>query len=183
MTQPLITSDQLTLTDDDVVEHASDIIRSACGWHIFPSMDSDEVYSGTGSQYLQLRTKYLTAVIAVGVIDYSGTVTTLVEGTDFRKTESGLLERLRGHWWPSGVATVEVQFTHGYDTAPQDLVAVATSFARRWPAAAQPWTAMTMGRASVSLGQGLGAGGKGLAPGSFSSAEQIVLSRYTLVGL
>lgn len=56
---------------------------------------------------------------------------TLVAGEDYKLGQHGVLHRLGGFRWASGVQIVTVTYSHGYGTLPDAIVSVATRAAAR----------------------------------------------------
>lgn len=177
---PFITTGQLALTDDDAVSAASGIIRTYCGWHIYPSLTFTLTMDGKGGEFFFLPSKYVTAVTALSVTDSDGTVTALVDGTDYQWNQQGVLERisLNGYGttcWPWTLQSVTVSFTHGYDTPPDEITALCQSIAKRWPSFASAWDSKRLGSASLSAGANA-------KFGDLTPLEAMVLSRYKVHG-
>lgn len=101
---------------DQVLTAAGETVRGICGWHIAPKVTQTLTLDTQGGQYLFLPTMYLVDVTAVR--DVTGDTPSPIVG--WRKSPVGMLFRAYG--WPSGLAAVEVDLVHGYDTCPADLV-------------------------------------------------------------
>ena len=56
---------------------------------------------------------------------------TLTVSDDYKVGRHGILHRVGGARWASGIQNVEVTYSHGYATLPDDIVAIATRAASR----------------------------------------------------
>lgn len=104
-------------------------IQGALGWHIAPESDSTEVFTVRNMvKRLYLPTKHLVSVNEVRV-----------DGTVLATTEYGVVQQNATvvkviDWWPPGFDNVEVDFTHGYEECPKELlslIAEAAAIGRR----------------------------------------------------
>ena len=91
-------------------------VRSAARWHIAPSVTETLLLDCDGGTRLVLPSLYVTAISEVRDVSCE----TPVVITDYRWSSKGILSRRCG-WWPCGLATVEVDLTHGYEECPADL--------------------------------------------------------------
>lgn len=107
-----------------MLEWVSAVIRAYCGWHIAPVLTETLHVDGEGSRHLWLPSLHVTGVAEV---KNNGEV---VDPDQYDWSESGYLELRCGHFStrPRGI---EVTLTHGYDTAPGDLVEATVSIASR----------------------------------------------------
>lgn len=120
---PLVGSGDLTgfpgaPFSDGVVAAAAGQVRAVCGWHLAPAV-AETVALVTGGSAVALLPS-LRVVSVQEVRDEDGNVLT---GWRFRP--NGVL-RLPGGW-PD---VIEVDFTHGHESCPSELVAVVAEFAR-----------------------------------------------------
>ena len=108
---------------------------------------------------------------------------TLVVDDDYKLGQYGILRRV-GDDWAIGTQIIEIAYTHGYATIPDDVVGVCTRAAARayqagLAAAAVGAVAgvasMTLGDYSFSLGTGAG-GGAGEGVMGASAARMLLLS-------
>ena len=108
---------------------------------------------------------------------------TLVVDDDYKLGQYGILRRV-GDDWAIGTQIIEIAYTHGYATIPDDVVGVCTRAASRayqagLAAAAVGAVAgvasMTLGDYSFSLGTGAG-GGAGEGVMGASAARMLLLS-------
>jgi hypothetical protein len=125
----------------------------------------------------------------------------LVDGEDYMLAQYGQLMRLAGgngsySRWAQGVQIVVVTYTHGYDTLPDDVVAVATRAASRAYQAGLfaddtsgvPGVASkSLGDYSVSYTSGSGGGvGEGMLGASAARmlllSEKDMLNKYRIKG-
>ena len=97
-------------------------VRRFCGWHIAPSVTETITVNGSGTRIIALPTMHLTDVASV---------TEHGRPVPVEWTEVGLI-RHPGRWSDSW-RSVEVEFTHGFDEAPADLVSVIIDAALRMP--------------------------------------------------
>lgn len=185
MTTPFALVDDLTPSDDDLIDYATALIRMACEWHIYPSLTATQrvdicapllhaegdVSDSCGPERLYLWTLQLTAVQSAALPD--GTVLTT---EDLLTDPVGWVERADGLRWPS-TGTVVFDFTHGYSLVPPEIKAVAVSITKRMPASMAVWTSRKMGTAVLEMAPRVS-----IPPGSFSVAEGLVLERYRIPG-
>lgn len=108
------------------VKSASATVRKMAGWHIAPSTPETVMVDHDGGHTLLLRSLYVTDVLAVR--DVSGA--TPRDLTGWRWSQAGMISFAGGG--PCGFRSVEVEFVHGYDECPDDLLPViASSIERR----------------------------------------------------
>jgi len=179
MTEPFVTSQEVTISPDDAVDGASGMIRRLCGWHIWPQQTDTVQITPRGGEQLALPTLNLVSVSSITV---NGDVLDLSSVTTW---PSGVIERNPDQcdsrfwrdpdFWPRH-GTVTVEFTHGYGTVPPEIKAVCQSLASRWPASASQWTRRKMGSSEVAMTTGAGV----VPVGSLTLVEQMVIDRYTL---
>jgi hypothetical protein len=119
---------------------------------------------------------------------------TLVVDDDYKLGQHGILRRVDDDW-ATGTQIVQITYTHGYTTIPDDIVGVCTRAAARayqagLAAAAVGAVAgvasMTLGDYSYSLGSGAGGGaGEGIMGASAARmlllSEKDILNRYRYV--
>lgn len=108
------------------VKAAAETVRRMAGWHIAPSTTEVVTVDHDGGSTLLLRSLYVTDVVAVR--DVSGP--TPRELTGWRWSQAGMISFAGGG--PCGFRSVEVEFVHGYESCPADLLPViASSIERR----------------------------------------------------
>lgn len=144
-------------------------IRSYCGWHIAPSIQETVKLDGRGSRHLWLPSLYVTEVTAVS---NEGTALTDVE---YDWSESGYIESRYG-CWTTRPRQVEVEFTHGYDDIPADVVGVAVAVAARAIASPSGATRQQVGAVALGYATVNGASG-GIA---LLQHERDILDQYRL---
>lgn len=115
-----ITSATATL----VLNIASSVIRTHCGWDISQETVTAEPLDGTGERSLWLPTLRLTAI---GPVVENGV--TLTVGTDYDWTRYGKL--VRHGCWPRTARSVVVTYTHGYDEVPDVVKGACLGLAAR----------------------------------------------------
>ena len=167
-------ADSLVIDDDTALAYASAWVRAYCGWHIAPSIDDTVTLDTYGGRYLLLPTLHLTELGDVTLTDPDAIV---VEPDHLTWSQVGLVALTCGTW-PDGLATVTVDMTHGYDSAPDALAAVVVAVTKRLPAQFANVTAETAGGVSRQYG-GLLAGQASLSA-AFTAVELMVLDRYKL---
>ncbi|KQY58319.1 hypothetical protein ASD11_01235 [Aeromicrobium sp. Root495] len=106
------------------VQRAQRAVRSYCGWHIAPAFTETLKLDGDGSNLLFLPSLKIGEIVSV-VTD--GRVVDLDQVDD---SEAGYLQLNAGCWSPRPGKTFVV-LTHGYENAPEDVVAVVTAVAAR----------------------------------------------------
>lgn len=124
-----------------LVAAAAGAVRAEAGWHIAPVMfETVEVETGCGSVAM-LPSLRVTRVVEVR--DLSGGV---LDGWRVSRA-SGVLRRVSGRW-PD---VIEVDFEHGYDVCPPELVPVVAERAQRGKAGIVRQE--NLGSRSISLAQ------------------------------
>ena len=93
-------------------------VRLYCGWHIAPVVTETLTLDGPGGTLLRLPSARVKAVLSV---TNKGTVIDNPEWSEY-----GMI---RGFWWTEKFRGVVVEFTHGYDECPADLLDVLTQMA------------------------------------------------------
>jgi hypothetical protein len=183
MTRPFAYPDDLSPTDDDLIDYATALIRLSCEWHIFPvvsatlSVDirvarsnrAGFVSDHCGPHRLYLRTLQIVSVASATLPD--GTV---LAADQLVFDPVGWVGRADGLRWPS-TGTVQFAVTHGYADVPPAIKAATVSITKRLPASMSVWTRRKMGTALLEISPRVG-----IAPGSFNVAEELVLERYRL---
>lgn len=101
---------------DAVLEAACAQVRRIAGWHIAPSITETVVVDHDGSGVLHLRSLHVTDVVAVR--DLSGSTPRALTG--WRWSADGMLSGS----FPDGFRVLEVEYVHGYDECPADLLPV-----------------------------------------------------------
>lgn len=94
-------------------EAAIAAIRGYCGWHVGPEFEETLVLDGPGQADLLLPTQ---RVVAVASVKNDGTTVVNPEWSASGIIRGGWTTKFRG---------VEVVLTHGFETFPAELVAVA----------------------------------------------------------
>lgn len=141
------------ISSDELAEHlASDPetlaasaaarVRSYCGWHIAPRITETITINGAG-RLLPLPTLMLVDVQAVST-----------DGTDIDVlhcwwTEDGLL---RLPFQAAKDRPMEITFTHGYESAPEDIISVVAGLVSR--ATSNPQAANQIANGPFSVGYG-----------------------------
>jgi hypothetical protein len=120
-----ITIDSTNTAALAAIAEVSEEIRNYCGQQI-DLVEDDEVtldcYGGTKI--------FLTELPVVSVASVVEDDETLVEGTDYKLGQYGILHRLNGSW-RSGIQIITITYTHGRSTIPEDLKGVAARAAAR----------------------------------------------------
>lgn len=106
-----------------LVAAAADL-RSACGWHIAPSVTETLTAEASPRRgVLFVESMHLTAVTEIR--DPDGVV---VDPDTYEWRPAGIIERSSG-WWRAG--TYEVDVTHGYPDLPEDARTAILQLASR----------------------------------------------------
>jgi hypothetical protein len=127
------TATQQTITPDSALEDAIEFaLDAACDeirnrtCQTLDAVEGDVItLDGTDRQALLLPELPVTAVNSV-TIDKD--LTTELDVTDYVLGFGGILRRRKG--WPWGYGNITVDYDHGYETIPADLVNVAIQAAR-----------------------------------------------------
>lgn len=111
-----------TATATQALDIATEMIRGYTRQVL--SVDAGDIVllDGRGLYLMRLPERPVTALATVKVAGV-----TLVS-TEYQWTEMGFLERVRGVW-PKGRANIEVTYTHGYTTIPEDIRGVTLELA------------------------------------------------------
>lgn len=141
---------------------AEEAVRSACGWHIAPSVTETVKVEGDGSRVLLLPTLHLTAVTEIR--DEAGEV---VSG--YRIRENGIV---RGRVWRND-ELYSLDITHGYDAWPPELQEIIE---RLGDAAGTPGSIVQVGQVRYAVDPATGAP----IAGRLTALDQAVLERYRL---
>lgn len=104
-----------TGVDADDWEAACGAVRAYCRWHVAPSVPEPITVDGSGAAVLFLPTLHLTAVTS---ITNDGTAV-----VDPEWSESGMVRR--AGCWTRKLRGVVANITHGYETCPPEVLAVA----------------------------------------------------------
>lgn len=121
---------QITIAADSeaaarAIDEASEAIRNYCHQQI-DEVEDDEVtldcYGGTRIFLSELPVTEVASVVEDGE--------TLVDGTDYKLGQHGILHRLNGNWL-SGIQIITVTYTHGLATIPEDIKAICVRAAAR----------------------------------------------------
>lgn len=114
---------------DTLLRQAQAAIRRYCGWHIAPEVTETITLDGSGSRSLWLPSLYVTDIASV-------TVEGIVKDVDDYDWSTNGYVSSRFGTWSIRPRQIVVEFTHGYDDIPDDLIGVAVAMAGR--AAASP---------------------------------------------
>lgn len=109
------------------ITEASEAIRNYCRQQIDLVAGDQVALDVATSRCTKLFLPELPVVSVAAVVEDGET---LVEGEDYQLGNFGILHRRNGYW-AQGVQVVEVTYTHGYASIPQDIVDVATRAASR----------------------------------------------------
>lgn len=121
---------------------ASGAVRRYCGWSISAETKTGELVDGTGRRSVWLPTLRLTAVS-----DVTEGGVALVDGTDYVWTREGRL--YRAGLWRNVPRNIQVTYTHGFDTVPDDVQGVTLSAAGRIYVNPEGWRQHTVGSETV----------------------------------
>ncbi len=167
------------------LDAATAAIRNYCHQYLSEVADDEVTFDCVGGSKLFLPELPVTEVDSV-VEDGE----TLVSGADddYQLGEHGVLHRV-GQEWESGIQIIEVKYTHGYATIPDDIIDVCTRAAARAYQAglASAATAGVPGVASLGLGdfqagfQSSVGGGVSEPAGGASTARMLLLSEKDIL--
>jgi hypothetical protein len=104
---------------DALVESASASVRADAGWHIAPVIEDTVTLDSDGGCSLMLPSLHVVEVLAVSDVTDADNPVVL---SGWRNNAAGVLQR--GAGFPAGLATVEVDVSHGYDECPGELLPV-----------------------------------------------------------
>lgn len=160
-----------------LLDDASAAVRSYTGQHFTQETTTDRLRVRNGR--VRLSQLPVTDVDSVSDID-GNDVTFTWNGGERLDVNAGVPDDWA--WEPrvSGLAYVDVAYTHGYDAIPDDIVAVVCQIAGRAfgrPADDAGMTSETIAGYSYSVGAAAAAGGVGML-----ADERAVLDRYRRIG-
>jgi len=104
---------------------ATSAIRNYCRQHL--SLVSDETITLDGKGGTKIFLPELPVISVASVVEDGET---LVEGTDYKLGQHGILHRI-GAKWSVGIQNITVTYSHGYATIPDDIAAVCARAASR----------------------------------------------------
>lgn len=113
---------------DSVVDAAVEAIRGVAGWHIGGEREETVTVDARGGSLLRLPSLLVTDVAEIRDVTVTSDPVVL---TDWRASMRGLVTR---SCWPYGIAVVEADITHGYETCPADLLPIIAAYCRNLPA-------------------------------------------------
>lgn len=121
----ITTAEQIAAANRALTE-ATAAIRNYCRQFLELVEDEEIVLDGHGGTRLflpQLPVLEVSAVVEDGEA--------LTPATDYKLGQYGILHRVGGYRWPREVQVIAITYSHGYETLPDDIVAVATRAAAR----------------------------------------------------
>jgi len=107
------------------IKDASAAIQNYCRQIIVYVEDDEVELDGNGYQWMLLPELPVLSISKVIENDV-----TLVENVDYKLGNFGLLYRLKGVWL-KGPRTIQLTYTHGYATIPDDIVSICIRAAAR----------------------------------------------------
>jgi len=149
-----------------MLAQASAIIRSHCGWDIWPADDVDLTVDGSGAAILFLPSLLITEITSMVEDGIE-----LEEGVDYEWSAVGFAKRI-GASWTSSLRGVAVEITHGYEEAPEDVRSVCLGAASR--AVSSPAGVKQEASSGVSVTYAV--------PGGLNDYELAVLESYQIRG-
>lgn len=126
----------------DYADAALAAARRYCGWIVTPPETVTVTVDGTGRRPVLLRSLHVTEIVSV----VEDGVTLDVD--DLRWSETGAVYKKHG-FWTCKPAAITVEFTHGYDTAPDFDAAVEQAAITLSTAATRPDPALKRRRVDV----------------------------------
>lgn len=162
-----------TVGVESVLAGVSAAIRSACGWHVSPSLRC-KASAGGGCRLLELPSMLVTDVESVSELGNE-----LPDGA-YEWAESGVLRRCQWRSWPPGFGSVEVVFVSGIpDAVASDLSVIAAQIASNALAAPAGVRQESAGNVSITYNQtGNGvSGGVRLLDGDLAMLSPYMLQR------
>lgn len=150
----------------------SALVRAYTGQHLTAVTDDAVTLDGEGSAVLLLPEVPVTAVSSVTVDGET------LDADGYTWSVNGVLRRIGGVW-AAKHRSVAVTYSHGYDTVPDDVVAVLMSAAkRRQTGPGDGVTREQIGSYAVSYGDTDAGSRTTGAGGVLLVSEQQVLNRY-----
>lgn len=107
-----------------ILRQATTAVRNYCEWHIAPVVTETMKLDGNGGKDLYLPTQQIVQLISVTNAGVP------VDLDDIDDSEAGYLTLVTGCWSTRPGKSV-VQLQHGFETAPDDVVAVILAIAAR----------------------------------------------------
>lgn len=150
-----------------LLEAASGVVRTYCGWSISAETVEGQPRDGDGSSLLLLPTLRLTAVTAVVLAGRA-----LVDGVDFDWSTAGIIQRLPyGRCWPHKKRAIVTSYRHGYVLVPAEIKAVVVALAARSATAPAGLVQQTVGAITYRWAEAASSFGP-------TDGEKAVLDRY-----
>ncbi|MBP5922178.1 MULTISPECIES: mobile element protein [Streptomyces] len=121
LADPAELAEKLGRDEDDpkllyALRAASRRFRGQVGHAVIPVTTETVTLDGTGRESLLLPVWPTTAVQSVELEGVE-----LVEGTDYDWSDAGILRRLGCRVWPDKLRCLEVGYSHGFATSPEDI--------------------------------------------------------------
>lgn len=167
------------------IVEATAVIQNYCRQTLELVEDDEITLDSAGGTRLVLPETPVIAVSSVVEDDE-----TLTAGDGYKLGQHGVLHRVGGRW-VTGIQSITVTYSHGYETIPDDIVAICTRCAARaYQAglraellAGVPGIASTsLGDYAVAFGAEQGSGGEGVlgvsAAPMLLRSEKEILNRY-----
>jgi hypothetical protein len=144
------------------LEAASAFVEAYIGQPVAVVEDEDILIDGSGTRVILLPAFPVTDVAEVKIDDET------VNPDEYEWSKTGELRRVNGIW-PSALRSVEVTYTHGWETVPAGIVSVVAAMAARQYEAPAGVRQEAMGSYSVTYA------GNGL---TLQAAEAVILDSY-----
>ncbi|WP_163168103.1 hypothetical protein [Arthrobacter sp. Alg241-R88] len=158
----------LTATVDDRIDEAEALVRSFCGWHIAPSVEATASVMPAG-RILALPSLYVTSIEGVSADEVP-----LEVDTHYTWSTAGVITHA-GTW--SCNTPVVVEFTHGYENCPAEILSVIRAVAQR--SVSNPASALRDQAGPFAVQHSTSATGQA-ATLSLLDAEKDILRRYRI---
>lgn len=162
-----------TVGVDAVLAGVSAAIRSACGWHVSPSLRCKATLSG-GLRLLELPSMLVTDVESVKELGQE------LQPGAYEWSEAGVVRRCQWRSWPPGYGSVEIEYMSGIPSEMAlDLSVIAAQIASNALAAPAGIRQESAGDVSITYNQtGSGvSGGVRLLDGDLAMLAPYMLQR------
>jgi hypothetical protein len=103
---------------------ATNLIRNHCGWHIAGEVTDHAIFDGVAGRRIFLPTIHVTALVSVTLDG----VTLDLDTDDLQWSQSGEVWRPS---WSGNFRSIDVEFTHGFENIPDDLIDLTCQIAAR----------------------------------------------------
>lgn len=117
---------ELTESANRAIAEATAMVRNYCRQYLSLVEDETLVVDGVGGTRL-----FLPQLPVISVAEVVEDDETLTATDDYKLGQWGILHRMGGSEWATGIQNIEVVYSHGYEEIPDDVASIATRVAAR----------------------------------------------------